>query len=125
MIKLLTRERVNLTLDRDIFNSLRELSAETGTPLGRLVDKAIIKTYFPEKELNTETLKTIAKKLVGKKLTHENINNALTEIGFKKLPGINIGGIHKTPEGFWTNIYYSSSNVQVVIDENDNVVGLV
>jgi len=100
------------------------MSKETGTPIGRLIDRAIIKTYFPEKILNTETLKTIVKMLVGKKLTHENINNALTEIGFKKMPRINIGGIRVTSEGFWTTIYYSSSSVQLFVDENDIVLSL-
>lgn len=42
---LTTRERVNLTLDSDIMTSLRKLSLDTGVPMARMVDKAIMAMY--------------------------------------------------------------------------------
>jgi hypothetical protein len=42
---LTTRERVNLTLDADMMAKLRKLSADTGVPMARMVDKAIIAMY--------------------------------------------------------------------------------
>ena len=39
---LTTRERVNLTLDSGIMIRLRAHSAETGIPMARIVDKAIV-----------------------------------------------------------------------------------
>ncbi|MGE5631403.1 MAG: ribbon-helix-helix domain-containing protein [Caulobacteraceae bacterium] len=42
---LATRERVNLTLDSDIMAKLRKLSADTGVPMARMVDKAILAMY--------------------------------------------------------------------------------
>lgn len=42
---LTTRERVTLTLDTDIMTSLRKMSKETGVPMARMVDKAILAMY--------------------------------------------------------------------------------
>lgn len=42
---LTTRERVNLTLDSGIMTKLRKLSADTGVPMARMVDKAIMAMY--------------------------------------------------------------------------------
>lgn len=42
---LTTRERVNLTLDSTIMTNLRKLSSDTGVPMARMVDKAIIAMY--------------------------------------------------------------------------------
>lgn len=42
---LTTRERVNLTLDAGMMAKLRKLSADTGVPMARMVDKAILAMY--------------------------------------------------------------------------------
>lgn len=42
---LTTRERVNLTLDAEMMANLRKLSNETGVPMARMVDKAIMAMY--------------------------------------------------------------------------------
>jgi hypothetical protein len=42
---LTTRERVNLTLDSGIMTNLRKLSTESGVPMARMVDKAIMAMY--------------------------------------------------------------------------------
>jgi post-segregation antitoxin (ccd killing protein) len=36
-----TRERINLTVDAELMQQLRQLSADTGIPMSRLIDKAI------------------------------------------------------------------------------------
>jgi hypothetical protein len=43
---LVTRERVNLTLDSELMAKLRKLSTDTGVPMARMVDKAITAMYF-------------------------------------------------------------------------------
>ena len=40
---LATRERVNLTIDTNLMAKLRERSTATGTPMSRMIDKAIEK----------------------------------------------------------------------------------
>ena len=47
---LTTRERVNLTLDRDIVASLRQLAKDTDAVMGRMVDRAIVAMYGEEFE---------------------------------------------------------------------------
>lgn len=47
---LTTRERVNLVLDAEIMSNLRKLSDNTGTPMSRMVDKAILAMYGNEFE---------------------------------------------------------------------------
>jgi hypothetical protein len=42
---LVNRERVNLTLDAKIMANLRKLSDNTGVPMARMVDKAIMAMY--------------------------------------------------------------------------------
>ena len=42
---LTTRERVNLTLNADMMIKLRKLSVDTGVPMARMVDKAIMAMY--------------------------------------------------------------------------------
>jgi hypothetical protein len=42
---LVTRERVNLTLDAEIIANLRELSGKNGIPMARMVDRAIVYLY--------------------------------------------------------------------------------
>ena len=42
---LTTRERVNLVLDAEIMSNLRKLSEKTGTPMSRMVDRAIMAMY--------------------------------------------------------------------------------
>jgi len=42
---LTTRSRVNVVLDNDLYAGLKKISAETGTPVSRLLDKAIKATY--------------------------------------------------------------------------------
>lgn len=42
---LVTRERVNLTLDSNIMTKLRKLSTVTNVPMARMVDKAILAMY--------------------------------------------------------------------------------
>ena len=42
---LVNRERVNLTLGNDTIALLRRYSAETGVPMARMVDRAIVKMY--------------------------------------------------------------------------------
>ena len=52
---LVTRERVNLTLDTEIIANLRLLAEETGGVMGRMVDKAILSMYGEQfKELRKE-----------------------------------------------------------------------
>jgi hypothetical protein len=51
---LVNRERVNLTLDSVIMANLRKLSDNTGVPMARMVDKAILAMYGEQfKELNS------------------------------------------------------------------------
>lgn len=45
---LTTRERVNLTLGNETINLLRNLSAESGVPMARMVDKAVRAMYGAE-----------------------------------------------------------------------------
>jgi len=47
---LVTRERVNLTLDIKILANLRKLSAEKHIAMGRMVDKAVMAMYGEEFE---------------------------------------------------------------------------
>lgn len=42
---LATRERVNLSLDKELLSKMRALSKETGVPMSTMVDKAIIAMY--------------------------------------------------------------------------------
>ena len=42
---LVNRERVNMTLSNETITLLRRLSAETGVPVSRMVDKAVAKVY--------------------------------------------------------------------------------
>lgn len=52
---LVNRERVNLTLDGEMMANLRQLSENTGVPMGRMVDKAILSMYGEQfKELRKE-----------------------------------------------------------------------
>lgn len=43
--QLVTRKRVNWTINRDIVDMLQKLSEETGTPISRLIDRAVSKVY--------------------------------------------------------------------------------
>jgi hypothetical protein len=52
---LTTRERVNMTIDTEIMARLRKYSADTGIPMSRLLDKAILTAL--EKEASHETPK--------------------------------------------------------------------
>lgn len=45
---LITRERVTFSLDTLIMTNLRKLSAETGTPMARMLDRAIMAMYEDE-----------------------------------------------------------------------------
>lgn len=47
---LTTRERVNFTIDSEIMARLRKYSADTGVPMARILDKAILAVL--DKELN-------------------------------------------------------------------------
>lgn len=52
---LVNRERVNLTLDAEMMANLRQLSENTGVPMARMVDKAILSMYGEQfKELRKE-----------------------------------------------------------------------
>jgi hypothetical protein len=44
-LDIVTRERVNLTLDAEIIANLRELSGKNGIPMARMVDRAIVYLY--------------------------------------------------------------------------------
>jgi hypothetical protein len=51
---LVNRERVNFLIDAQIMVNFRKLSAKTGVPMGRMVDKAIMAMYGEQfKELNS------------------------------------------------------------------------
>lgn len=45
---LTTRERATFSLDTLIMTNLRKLSAETGTPMARMIDRAIMAMYEDE-----------------------------------------------------------------------------
>lgn len=45
---LTTRERVTFSLDTEIMTNLRKLSAKTGTPMARMIDRAIMAMYGDE-----------------------------------------------------------------------------
>ena len=45
---LTTRERVGLTLDKDIMANLRKLSRESGVPMSTMVDRALLAMYGDE-----------------------------------------------------------------------------
>jgi hypothetical protein len=47
---LTTRERVNFTIDTEIMARLRARSAETGVPMSRMLDKAILTALDKEEE---------------------------------------------------------------------------
>ena len=42
---LTTRERVNMVIDSELMAKLRKYSSETGVPMSRIMDKAIIKFF--------------------------------------------------------------------------------
>ena len=42
---LTTRERVNVVLDKQLYEALKEMSKQTMVPVSRLLDKAIKETY--------------------------------------------------------------------------------
>ncbi|MGI6349616.1 MAG: ribbon-helix-helix domain-containing protein [Eubacteriales bacterium] len=42
---LATRKRVNWTIDKDVVDKLQEVSAKTGTPISRLIDRAVSEVY--------------------------------------------------------------------------------
>lgn len=53
MGELAHRERVNMTIDKQIMQALRAYSADTGVPMSKLIDKALserpeLKPYLPK-----------------------------------------------------------------------------
>lgn len=52
---LVNRERVNFTIDNKVIANMRKYSEQTGIPMGRMVDKAIMERYGKQfKEMNKE-----------------------------------------------------------------------
>lgn len=47
---LTTRSRVNVVLDNELYALIKGISSETGTPVSRLLDRAIRETYGGDKE---------------------------------------------------------------------------
>lgn len=43
--QLVTRKRVNWTISNDVVDMLKKLSEETGTPISRLIDRAVLEVY--------------------------------------------------------------------------------
>lgn len=48
--QLVTRKRVNWTINNDVVDMLQKLSEETGTPISRLIDRAVLKVYGKGKQ---------------------------------------------------------------------------
>lgn len=64
----------------------------------------------------------LGQKLIGKKNSQESVNQALTEMGFTKLPKITVPNrVHVAPSGDWTALTYNNMSIRLGVDANNTI----